>query len=95
MRLIKLNESQYKRLFETSSFVKGAGEDGDLSSDNESLSPSETPTMTMGSTLSKDGNRSFVDGDNESRKEKYFGGSGALADVAAQDGYLTDKSRRY
>lgn len=95
MKLIKLNESQYKRLFEMDSFVKGAGEDGDMPDDNETLSPSETPTMPVGSTLSKDGKRSFVDDKNKSRTRNYFGGSDALADVAAQDGYLTDKSRRY
>ncbi len=91
MKLIKLNESQYKRLFEG---IESLSKDNP-SNDHESLSPSETPTMTVAATQGEDGETSFVDDKNKSRTRNYFGGSDALADVAAQDGYLTDKSRRY
>ena len=80
MKLIKLNESQYRRLFEMDSFVRGAGNDGDMSDDNETLSPSETPTMPAGSTLSKDGKRSFVDNDSKSRRKNYLRGAGMKQD---------------
>lgn len=81
MKLIKLNESQYKRLFEG---IESLGKDNP-SNDHESLSPSETPTMTVAATQGEDGETSFVDDKNKSRMSNYFAGSGMKANKMSSD----------
>jgi hypothetical protein len=58
MKLIKLNESQYKRLFEMDSFVKGAAGD-DLSSLPNNIGNKEV-NPAAGEMDGKDGEKTFA-----------------------------------
>ena len=58
MKLIKLNESQYKRLFEMDSFVKGAGGD-DLSNLPNNIGNKEV-NPAGAEMIGKDGEKEFA-----------------------------------
>ena len=74
MKVINLNESQYKRLFE--------GAD-DLGNNNQlnvptSVGGSEAATMIVGGVEGKNGETEFVDTDSKARRRNYLGGANAL-----------------
>ena len=80
MKLVKLNESQYKRLFEGYK---------DLGSENPSDIPttiggSEAATMTVGGVQGKDGETEYVDTDSKARKTNYLGGANAKQKTMAK-----------
>ena len=62
MKVINLNESQYRRLFEIVDYSEN-----DLSTVPTSVSPSETPTMIDGGVSNSEGEPEFV-GKNRAKK---------------------------
>lgn len=80
MKLIKLNESQYKRLFEGYQ---------DLANDNPSDVPttvggSEAATMVVGGVQGKNGETEYVDTDSKARRRNYLRGAGMKQDDMAK-----------
>ena len=56
MKIINLNESQYKRLFETSSFVKSAGNEEGINGVPDNLTQDEEWTTAI---INKDGEETY------------------------------------
>ena len=72
MKIINLNESQYKRLFEN---YKDFGDEAGQSSVPTTIGGSEAATMIVGGTEGSDGETEFVD-KNKSRRKNYLNGAG-------------------
>lgn len=84
MKVINLNENQYRRLFEASPTVTNLV-NGD---EKQDTTPGGIGSQIFNTAIktSKDGNQEEFGIDPDSEK---------IALMRSQDGYLTDKSRRY
>ena len=80
MKVINLNESQYKRLFE------GADEFGNNNQLDvpTSVGGSEAATMIVGGVEGKNGETEFVDTDSKARRKNYLRGAGMKQDDMAK-----------
>ena len=84
MKVINLNESQYKRLFEMDSFVAGAS-DANLDKTPQNLTNDEIYTDAV--TVTPDGDENFVDaGGSEIEKKNRFAGANRKQDPMSADG---------
>jgi hypothetical protein len=95
MKVINLNESQYRRLFETTETLETLGANSQ-SSVKKSFSPSETPTMVDGGVTGVGGEEEFVkNGNKGSDKAKKLSGSNMKSNAMGIEYPWTNRGIHY
>lgn len=95
MKVINLNESQYRRLFETTETLETLGTDSQ-SSVKKSFSPSEAGTMVDAGVTAVGGEEEYVkNGNNGSDKAKKLSGSKMKSDTMGIEYPQTNRGIHY